>query len=247
MPVKQNGFKAWISCGDDKVTSQSIELGADRTEVTCWIASEAGKEFSVNWIRPAHLWRTAMRGEVLVDDIKCRGIIMHKTNTPGCIYSREGLTTSSKTVKPFIFGRTGEFFSFEACVVGAHGNGSSATPPTGEIKLTIWRVAVTRQENDRAHVTTPGDRAASKVQLGTERGRQRTTNNLKTRRLDSEPLVTFTFKYQPGYKDFQKSREGYRAGGDVKEEEGESDTDEVDEEDDSDEEDEDGDEEEVQA
>ncbi|KAF7981532.1 hypothetical protein HWV62_33115 [Athelia sp. TMB] len=243
MPVKQNGFKAWISCGDDEIASQSIGLSADGTEVTCWIASEAGKEFSVNWIRPAHLWSTVMRGEVLVDDIKCRGIIMHKTNTPRGIYSREGLTTSSKTIKPFVFG--------PADVASPHGSGSSATLPAGEIKLTIWRVVVTRQENDRAHVTTPGDRAASKVQLGTERGRQRTTNNLKTRRLDSEPLVTFTFKYQPGYKDFQKSREGYKAGGDTKEEEGGSDMDEDDEEDDeeddSDEEDEDDNEEDVQA
>ncbi|KAF7981214.1 hypothetical protein HWV62_34553 [Athelia sp. TMB] len=38
------------------------------------------------------------------------------------------------------------------------------------------------------------------VQLGAETGRQRTTNNLKSRKLDSEPLVTFIFKYQPGYK-----------------------------------------------
>ncbi|KAF7981537.1 hypothetical protein HWV62_33125 [Athelia sp. TMB] len=212
MPIGLSGFRSWISCGGHEIACQNVELSEDGMEVTCWIASEAGKMFSVNWTRPTRLKSTVMRGEVQVDDIKCRGIIMHNTNTPGCVYTREGFTTSSKTIKPFIFSSQGEFFFSERRLVRSNGvyegNTSSAAAPAGEIKLSIWEVAVTRQENHRTVVALPDSGAAHMVRLGPETGRPRATNNLRSRKLGSRPVATFIFKYQPGYKDTARSRKG---------------------------------------
>ncbi|KAF7981528.1 hypothetical protein HWV62_33107 [Athelia sp. TMB] len=78
--------------------------------------------------------------------------------------------------------------------------------PVGEIKLSIWRVVVTRQERQRATAATPEDCAKHKVNLGPETRRRRTANNLKSKKLDSKPLVTFIFKYQPRYEDTTRSK-----------------------------------------
>ncbi|KZP09233.1 hypothetical protein FIBSPDRAFT_873840 [Athelia psychrophila] len=103
MPLELDGFQSWVTCGGKEITCHGIEKSEDGKEVTCWIASEERKKFSIKWTRPAQLARTAMRGKVQVDNILCRGIVMQGSNTPGCVYSRDGFTTSCTTVKPFMF------------------------------------------------------------------------------------------------------------------------------------------------
>ncbi|KAF7305833.1 hypothetical protein HMN09_00737300 [Mycena chlorophos] len=47
--LQLNGFNAWITIDNQPVPEYQVDISADQTSVTCWVASELGKNFSVHW------------------------------------------------------------------------------------------------------------------------------------------------------------------------------------------------------
>ncbi|KAF7981534.1 hypothetical protein HWV62_33119 [Athelia sp. TMB] len=177
MPLELQGFKAWISVDRKETPCYGIEESEDGKGITGWIASEEGK----------------------VDGIKCRGVIMDEINFPTDIYYNAGLDTSATTVAPFLFGSVK--LTDDDSIVDA-----SLSSRLGDISLSIWRIQLGSVEEFCPEVTPQeqeiherGMKAIQhRVKLGNEVSSFFDSNSVYcTKDIDSEPLVTFTFKYRP--------------------------------------------------
>ncbi|KAF7981211.1 hypothetical protein HWV62_34547 [Athelia sp. TMB] len=199
MPLELQGFKAWISVDGKETPCYGIEESKDGKGITGWIASEEGKRFSVKWTIPVHLRGTTMNGEVQVDGIKCRGVIMDEAYSLTDIHYKAGLDTSATTIAPFLFGSVK--LTDDDSIVDA-----SLSSRLGDISLSIWRIKL-------LSVKDFSPEAAPQEQEIHERGMKAIKHRVKlgdevfnvaadklisyTRGIDKEPLVTFTFKYRP--------------------------------------------------
>jgi len=160
--------------------------------VTCWIASEVGKKFSVCWNVPSSGSMT-FSGLVDVDGIKCGGKVTSPTSKRAV--KKSGVSTSN------IFKR---LFSFAPLQLTDDDSflDHSASKDLGEIVLQIWRAAVIGVGDcrpkipDEQKVHERSKKATShRVQFDAEVSTSYRAQ-LKTRYLDKEPLVTFIFKYR---------------------------------------------------
>ncbi|KAF7376580.1 hypothetical protein MSAN_00074400 [Mycena sanguinolenta] len=88
-------FSAWVCIDGKEVPEYSIEVSeADKT-VTCWIASELGKKFSVHW---KSSFSGGTCGQVKMDGTECGGSLMRYPSTAYI----DGVT-DGRTLKPFVF------------------------------------------------------------------------------------------------------------------------------------------------
>ncbi|KAJ7049705.1 hypothetical protein C8F01DRAFT_1181591 [Mycena amicta] len=96
---EQNGFNACITIDGVQATEYEVEVSPDQKTVTCWVASELGKKFSVKWWKTSYLGG-ATAGFVDLDGNPGGGKIVY----PGERLPMEvrGLTEGA-TLKPFIF------------------------------------------------------------------------------------------------------------------------------------------------
>ncbi|KAF7981536.1 hypothetical protein HWV62_33123 [Athelia sp. TMB] len=205
MPLELQGFKAWISVDGEETPCYGIEKSEDGKAVTGWIASEEGK---VRDQAPLQALPVSEHGsldslgylEILcqVDDIKCRGVIMDEASSPTDIYFTDGLEISAATFAPFLFGSVK--LTDDDSVLDA-----SLSSSLGDISLSIWRTKLISVREFGPEVILPEQQIHERakkailhqVKLGDEEVRASEKNTYKTKRLDKQPLVTFTFKYRP--------------------------------------------------
>nr|GAT46899.1 predicted protein [Mycena chlorophos] len=64
---QHNGFHAWISIDGQPAPEYSVEVSEDGTNVTCWVASELGKKFTVQWTNKTYYGLTATGGYLALD------------------------------------------------------------------------------------------------------------------------------------------------------------------------------------
>ncbi|KAJ7049713.1 hypothetical protein C8F01DRAFT_725786 [Mycena amicta] len=84
--VHSQGFSACIMIEGKPV----VEYGVKKTKsddgkthiVTCHIASELGKKFSVNWTNESYRKHTRTHGNVKMDGLRCAGNTIHKDELP---------------------------------------------------------------------------------------------------------------------------------------------------------------------
>ncbi|KAF8199964.1 hypothetical protein K438DRAFT_1583141 [Mycena galopus ATCC 62051] len=82
-------FSAWV-CIDGIATAEyNVEISEAEKTVTCWIASELGKKFSVHWQNTS--FRGCTTGQVKMDGTSCGGQIMYGTTLPSTT-SKDGIT-----------------------------------------------------------------------------------------------------------------------------------------------------------
>ncbi|KAF7981208.1 hypothetical protein HWV62_34541 [Athelia sp. TMB] len=222
MPIGLSGFRSWISCGGHEIACQNVELSEDGMEVTCWIASEAGKvrELSASCI-VAIMHQSICALEILGELDQAYTTKEHRDAGRGAgrrhqvqrdhyaQHEHARMRVHKRGLYHIFEDHQAVHFWFTGSDGVYEGNtSSSAAAPAGEIRLSIWEVAVMRQENRRTVVALPDNGAAHMVRLGPETGRPRATNNLKSRKLGSGPVATFIFKYQSGYKATARSKKG---------------------------------------
>ncbi|TFK36691.1 hypothetical protein BDQ12DRAFT_237472 [Crucibulum laeve] len=187
-----NGFEAWITVNDAKLSEYSVEVGQNGKLVTCWIPSEAGQHFSVQW--RSILGKVDTAGNVRVDGLRVGGKIIMR-NRP-IITKKSGIITSPTTSRPFMFSSL-ETTDDDRYLC------ESSPQHLGEILLKIDRVVILNAEpykgkqapehekiHERANKTT-----AHRVGFGAEIMTQRKHKLTKTANL--ETLVTFVFRYRP--------------------------------------------------
>ncbi|KAJ6498916.1 hypothetical protein C8R45DRAFT_821798 [Mycena sanguinolenta] len=92
-------FAAWISIDGTEAPEYRVEVSKDQKSVSCWIASELGKRFSVNWTNTSY--KSDVRGRVYMDGILCGGKIIHPNNLPTTA-TKKGIT-NGVSVRPFMF------------------------------------------------------------------------------------------------------------------------------------------------
>ncbi|KAJ7680697.1 hypothetical protein DFH06DRAFT_939276, partial [Mycena polygramma] len=93
-------FSAWISIDGREPEEYGVEVDEDEKTVTCWIASELGKKFSVHWSNTSYCHDT--RGKVSMDGVPCSSYIIFGGNVPKTRVA-DGVSEDGISVKPFMF------------------------------------------------------------------------------------------------------------------------------------------------
>ncbi|KDQ14886.1 hypothetical protein BOTBODRAFT_174402 [Botryobasidium botryosum FD-172 SS1] len=202
MPIYHCDFSAWITSeGSELAVYQTTVEGNNGRTISCWIPSSEGKKFKVHW--KDHKGGIATLGEIFFDGSSKgeAGTIIHGRKQ-GETVIQAGLSTSERSIKPFIFARlhvTDD--DFAAPIVPSE---------IGSIKLTIKRVIVQqtsmpprfKQPKQRLKtVHEKSKKAGLHIVSYGEKMRLKTNARMYTNTpydpSDTEPWVTFIFKYRP--------------------------------------------------
>ncbi|KAF9469389.1 hypothetical protein BDZ94DRAFT_1126573, partial [Collybia nuda] len=203
--LQLDDFTAWISLNGVAAEAYAIENSAVNS-VTCWIASEAGTKFSVNWRNNTRNF--AVQGAVSIDGIECDNHIMldahnypNRPNAVGVCYAR----TSDYTCRDFMFS------AIEVTDDDEYLHTLGRTYQFGTITLDLWRLQVVNVVTKPLEHQYGGPVLES--QIVHERSKKAGTHHVKYGeeyaspppvvdmvtgyKLDQAPCASFTFKYRP--------------------------------------------------
>ncbi|KAJ6594441.1 hypothetical protein B0H19DRAFT_1095526 [Mycena capillaripes] len=195
MPQSQH-FSAWITIDgvDDPVPEYDIEASENQQEFSCWIPSEVGKKFTVNWTNMSLPGLTA--AFIQVDGHKCGFEAIASEMRPITAFM-DGIAETDTKTRPFVFAPL-QLTDDDAYLE------SASHPNLGLIKLEMWRV-------DVGGGFAPSFIAVPAAQKVHERAKKGTVNqqiqfgaaiehaqvqSTQIRRIGLGPLVTFSFKYR---------------------------------------------------
>lgn len=182
--------------------SYGIEIFPEENKVTCWIASEAGKTFSVVWQDINHARQYHQTGDVTLDGIHGGGQLMRalSANEPPtyqkCTAEFKYVNTSMNSIRPLTFSK------LQLTDEDQHLN--SAHAELGEISLAIWPVHVIGMGYQRKLVSANGtmvherSKKASSHCVGFgEEIRVPPQQVINVARVGITPTTTFVFRYRP--------------------------------------------------
>jgi len=97
-------FSACVTVGGKDLEEHQVEYSKDGRRATCWIASEAGKNFAVKWRDSTRIRIGTTSGRVTLDGIKSG----QKTISPGRLghqdtAERSYISTGPKSIRHFLF------------------------------------------------------------------------------------------------------------------------------------------------
>lgn len=174
----------------------------EENKVTCWIASEAGKTFSVVWQDINHARQYHQTGDVTLDGIHGGGQLMRalSANEPPtyqkCTAEFKYVNTSMNSIRPLTFSK------LQLTDEDQHLN--SAHAELGEISLAIWPVHVIGMGYQRKLVSANGtmvherSKKASSHCVGFgEEIRVPPQQVINVARVGITPTTTFVFRYRP--------------------------------------------------
>ncbi|KAH7913790.1 hypothetical protein BJ138DRAFT_1145272 [Hygrophoropsis aurantiaca] len=192
--LQHKQFAAWITTDDTKLEPYGIEHFPDTNTVTCWIVSEAGKKFCVNWqdCSPSRL--SDLAGYVSLDGRECGGDTLPRAR-PSIVVRKGHVWTSPTSRRDFIFS---DIQLTDDDTYLGHSN-----PDLGEVKLCLWY-------GTKAEIVPYGGLQvpdARKVHERTKKagthcvgfGEAVTTQPVNFTRFvpsSSQPIATFIFKYR---------------------------------------------------
>ncbi|KAF8150147.1 hypothetical protein B0H34DRAFT_732740 [Crassisporium funariophilum] len=190
-------FEAWVKVDDKDTQAYCIETDKAKKEVTCWIASEAGKTFSI-LCQKSHT-ECNCSGSTTLDGFDTGSFLLRKAqdNHPTEIC---GLVTSKTTMRPF------RFSPISLTDDDAFLSSSSSTSNIGEIKLTFRRARMKGGDIEFDRVFVPSIPEQQKVH---ERSKKAITHQVSfgedvicdhpapVNAVRKERLVTFIFRYRP--------------------------------------------------
>jgi len=197
-PMDLKGYSAWISVDGKALKEYNIEI-SNGDSATCWIPSEAGKRFTVNWRDSNRTNRIS--SFVKLDGTGCGGNVVAAA-FPGMplasvTVQKSTISTSIMTEKPFLFS------PLELTDDDSFLDRHVTVNNLGEISIEIWRVSAVAMTQAHA-IQFPEDQKVHErskkalahcVKLGDEIfAPQR--QPVQVKKTDIAPLVTFTFKYR---------------------------------------------------
>ncbi|KAH7911396.1 hypothetical protein BJ138DRAFT_1179600 [Hygrophoropsis aurantiaca] len=195
--LQYNQLSAWIAVDDDtELEPYGIEISPDTNTVTCWIVSEAGKKFSVNWKDCSPSRQRDLEGVVRLDGQKCGQTVTRRTNP---LHAKKSRVRLSPTLSRDIMFSDIQLTDDDAYLELSNAN-------LGEVKLKLWHGTVTRKgvHKPRTEVTEVQKVHERTKKAGTHCvgfGEMVTTEPIrfsKFARSTTRPLATFIFKYR-GY------------------------------------------------
>ncbi|KAF8630192.1 hypothetical protein AX15_003067 [Amanita polypyramis BW_CC] len=184
-------FHAGIKLGGEKLPEYNIQTDETEKKVSCWIPSEAGKNFSVCWSSTESI--VDIGGWVKVDGTAIGGKVCHK-----------GLTAEVDYSSCYTTPTTSHCFSFSAVAYTDDDTYLNAPIPNfGEIELEIYHVRSEEEvpvnwQGPLSHEGKVHERSkkmgAHCVQFGALQEAPH-TNFFRTTKI--RRLVTFFFRYRP--------------------------------------------------
>ncbi|KAJ8088549.1 hypothetical protein PM082_022622 [Marasmius tenuissimus] len=188
-------FSAWITIGDKTCEEYDVQVSEGTRTVTCWIASEEGKEYEVKF--KCNRLTTPTAGRVHIDGNYCGGSLLQSASDLKKGYVvLTGMRTSPTTVSRFAF----------SSVKTTDDNAFVSTPDSpdlGDIKIT-FRTSKLMGLGTGAEMVEPTEKTfhetAKKCASHQTRFQQTTTTPYTTilRAQDYGPhLAALCFKYRP--------------------------------------------------
>ncbi|RDB28686.1 hypothetical protein Hypma_014841 [Hypsizygus marmoreus] len=185
-------FSAWVSIDDNEVPQYAPERSEDGTQVLCWIASEAGKNFSVSWKNSGPSKTTS--GKLYVDGESCGSRASRKKRD----FKISGVDTSPTTQRLLMFSR------IELTDDDAYLNLPTSSE-LGDIKLEVHEVAITGDSREATKVSTQPkvhqtlhERAKKGSMHCFNLGKEIIQPRFNTVRSSTIRIIgTFVFKYRP--------------------------------------------------
>lgn len=183
-------YSAWIEVDGKALPEYDIQYSDNGTRATCWVPSEAGKEFII--VYKGTFGESGIGTRVTVDGVFCGGKVIRGGSTSAKYH--KGVSTSERTYKPYIFSN---------CQLTDDDDALGLIPGIGEIILDVEEVLI-KGHISSAHipVTLPPlhihERAKKGIVHGTQLGEEvlrpprRQMMNKKIRK-----LVSFAFRYRP--------------------------------------------------
>ncbi|KAG0702821.1 hypothetical protein DFH29DRAFT_1045353 [Suillus ampliporus] len=98
--LKHQEYTAWISVDGQPLETYAVETSLATNEVTCWIASEVGKEFSVHCQATSANSVDSIGAFVYIDGQGCHGLMFGELNLNVKI---SNAFVSDRITKPFVF------------------------------------------------------------------------------------------------------------------------------------------------
>ncbi|KAK1227285.1 hypothetical protein PQX77_009702 [Marasmius sp. AFHP31] len=186
--ITVNDCCAWITIGGKTCEEYDVQVSEETRTVTCWIASEEGKEYEVNW--KCNRLTDTVNGGVSVDGTRCGGKLLR---TAGHEIQMTGVRTSHTTIARFIF----------SPVKTTDDNASILTPDSpelGDIKINLRTVQSTQQAPFQE---TPAEKTFHETakKCGNHQTRFQPTTvayaSVVSCKEYGEPVAVFRFKYRP--------------------------------------------------
>ncbi|KAG1821974.1 uncharacterized protein BJ212DRAFT_1547943 [Suillus subaureus] len=210
-------LRACIRVDGQALETYGIETFPEENKVTCWIASEAGKTFSIVWQDINHARQYHQTGDVTLDGVHGGGQLMRalRFNEPPtyqrCTAEFKYVSTSMNSIRPLTFSRlqlTGQFhLVLRKCahiLIDEDQHLNSAHAELGEISLAIWPVNVIGMGYQRKLVSAEGtmvherSKKASSHCVGFgEEIRVPPQQVINVARVGIIPTATFVFRYRP--------------------------------------------------
>ncbi|KAF7374287.1 hypothetical protein MSAN_00311900 [Mycena sanguinolenta] len=190
----------WVSVDGAELSEFAIEYSADGKEVSCWIPSECGKKFSVNWQHTNSSPQHTLNARVSVDGIRCGSESMKcrdRTRPRVVSGSRSSVATSASARRPLLFAR--QALTDDDSLLNA-----SIPPEFGTVKVVVRNVKAVDsgrpvwRGHDRSF-ETPVLHERSKKAIGhsVQFGAEFPAVNRKAKHTVLQELATFIFKYRP--------------------------------------------------
>ncbi|KAJ7267643.1 hypothetical protein B0H12DRAFT_1068046 [Mycena haematopus] len=191
------GISCWVEIENSSAaTEYRIEAFDDQRVITCWIASEVGKPFSVAWKNCFLPAPTA--GHVFMDGTECGGRVL--TGPSSAIAKHSGVT-DTRTVKEFVFS--------SLTVTGDDDDAFLGDLPSHR-KLGCIEVAIYPVQIFGFVATVSNSSTLSEIKIH-ERSKKSVTEQIRlaepkmllapqnalAHRFTGPPIVTFVFKYRP--------------------------------------------------
>ncbi|KZP04810.1 hypothetical protein FIBSPDRAFT_940807 [Athelia psychrophila] len=206
MPIRCKGLVASVHSSGKELTPVGIVKSADDKEVTCWIASAAGKRNPGGSGLFSGLGPGFLSGRVEVDGEQCGGIIMEPSTQRDYTFVKAGLETSQDTIRKFTFANvelTAHTDTLHALYSLDDDTFLETSQNIGEICLAIWKVEIVATTNEYRSSHEEGkvhERSKKltthRVKLGEEVDSMPTKSSVVSV-IGDEPVVKITFKYRP--------------------------------------------------
>ncbi|KAJ7143131.1 hypothetical protein C8R43DRAFT_1015685 [Mycena crocata] len=206
MAVSISNFTAWITIEGSNCPVYALRHTASTTDATCWIPSQEGKKFSVNWSNATR--DRPIYAQLSIDGVVCSTHFMldaHSYPYDAAAIGVSYATTSDYTRRDFVFS------AIQVTDDDAYLYTLDNPPAFGTIRLELWEAnidQITRApfqhryggevlESQIIHETSK-KAGAHHVKFGGEYVVPQPTVNMVTgTQLGARALATFTFNYRP--------------------------------------------------
>jgi len=195
--LKYQEYTAWVSVGGQPLETYCVETFPATNEVTCWIASEAGKEFSLHCRDTSAIRLHNLAVYMNIDGQNCGGVVLRNTaesypNMNDTI-NMSDVPVSDTTVKQFVFSTVR--------LTDEDDFADTSSTGLGQIQLELRKVVLGNAILPRAyHFQTEHkvhERSKKAVTHCVGLGKEIvTTRPLFETRFTSQSIAKFTFKYR---------------------------------------------------